>query len=89
MNASVLVDERRQLVDVCRLELRARAVFENERYYRMLANELRECLFVSRELSARRLLAAGEAKLPKEKRTKLLGAVGIETGVGVGENLLR
>ena len=55
----------------------------------MLSNELRERLFVSRELSARRLLAAREAKLPKEKRTKLLGAVGIETWSGVGENLLR
>ena len=89
MDAPVLVDERRQLVDVCGLELRTRAVFEDERNYRMLANELRERLFVSRELSARRLLAACETKLPEEKRAKLLGAVGIETGIGVGENLLR
>ena len=55
----------------------------------MFAYELRERLFVGRELSARRLLAAGEAELPEEKRAKLLGAVGIETWVGVGENLLR
>ncbi len=89
MNASVLVDEGRQLVDVCRLEFRARAIFENEWDYRMFAYELRERLFVGRELSARRLLAAGEAELPEEKRAKLLGAVGIETWVGVGENLLR
>ena len=55
----------------------------------MLADKLRERLFVSRELSARSLLAARETKLPEEKRAKLLGAVGIETWIGVGENLLR
>ena len=54
----------------------------------MRPGELGERLLVGRELPGRGLAAAGKAQLAEEQLAELLGAVGVEAGVGVGEDAL-
>ena len=89
VHTPLVVDQRRQLVHIRRLELRAGPVFENGRDDRMLPRELRKRLLIRRPLSARRLLPSRQAEFAEEQLAELLRTVRIEPRIRILQDLLR